>query len=278
MKLIFTYDSLELKRMSGIVDSVAASDHIHVLTVDDQEQGRNLYDVAAKIEKETSGSGPCIIFIDQYLACADDGFEWLQRNAGIALIKFLRMMGVKHHIVFVTPFADDLLKLVRENPANVIITSKGVSCTKYLHEFLKKPLDELEVLAKEQFDEKPDLKPYLKIDLELPQNERHNWANWWGIYRLWSVHRAILEKEEKNKELSEKTKFEVHLSFLEKKLKNLKNQKALSLYGHQSELILNCLDPLSLSEQRFSLEGMLSGIEARKRTGVYIGQIGRAHV
>lgn len=256
MKFIFTYDNTDLKNLGRITaTNLKAVNEIHMLTVEGKRR-KNLYDVALEIKKATSGEEPCIILIDQYLKCADEGFEWLQRNSGIALIKFLRMMEVKSHIVLITPFTD--IQLVKLNPTNLIVTSKGVSYKKYLHEFTDKSATDLATLASDTFDDKQDLKPYILAEFRLPEDERHNWANWWGIDRLWNVHRVV---EQKKYGLTERWHLKEYPDPLKDKLKSLQNQEALFLYGHQENHIFTALSELNENVLRLtdSLERCLKG-------------------
>lgn len=256
MKLIFTYDNTDLKNLDRITatDEQAVTE-IHVLTVENGKK-KHLYDVAVEIKKETAANAPSIIFIDQYLECADEGFEWLQRNAGIALVKFLRMLEVTNHFVLISPF--EQYELIKLSPANLIVSSKGISFTKYLHEFSKKSLMEIDALALDTFDDKQKLKPYIMAEFSLPEDERHNWANWWGIDRLWNVHRVV---EQKKYALTERWRLKEYPDPLKDKLKALKNQEALFLYGHQESHIVTALSELNENILKLtdSLERCLTG-------------------
>lgn len=244
MKLLFIYDNAELKTVTDtvgrLIQSVPLSDHIHLLTTEEEktEKNRCLYDVAVDVKKNIQDGEDYIILVDQYLACADEGFERLQYNAGIALIKFIRMLEVRSHIVLITPFAGNEIELVKHNPANLIVTSKGISFAKNLHVFSKKSTTDLEILAKDVFDDKEDLKPFILTEFSLPEDERHNWANWWGIDRLWNINR-IVEKEKYG--LTERWNFKEYPGSLKNKVKELKNRQALFLYGHQDKIIANRL-------------------------------------
>lgn len=252
MKLLFIYDNADLKTVTEtfgrLVEAVPAADHKHILTIN-KEDKRKLYDVAVEIKKEISADSNYIIFIDQYLACADEDFEWLQRNAGIALIKFLRMLEVMGHIVLITPYAGKEIELVKQNPANLIITSKGISFAKNLYEFKNKPITELEELAENRFDKTKDLKPYILAEFRLPEDERHNWANWWGIDRLWNIHRVV-EKEKYHN--TEREDLREYPESLKEKVKELKNRQALFLYGHRETIIANRLAEYNEAKQQTS--------------------------
>lgn len=235
MTLIFIYDTKELENLGQLIKNVPEKDHVHVLTAN-----KHLYDVAIEVKNKISEPESCIIFIDQYLSCADEGFEWLQRNAGIALIKFLRMLEVRSHIVLITPFAGKEMELVRQGPGNSIVTSKGISFTRNLYTFCNKTIDELDRLSEINFDEKQDLKPYILAEFRLPEDERHNWANWWGIDRLWLAHHVISDGSKNSLDRSE---IDNYPSSLIKITKELKNFQALFLYGQsEKNLLVKALD------------------------------------
>jgi CheY-like chemotaxis protein len=223
MKSLFVYDSLELAEVGRIINAITPSDHIHVLTVNGQEKG-NLYDVAEEIKGRAPENEPYIIFIDQYLDCADIDFKLLQSNAGIALIKFLRIMNVRHHIVLITPFSGNQIELVKQSPGNLIVTSKGISFAQNLYEFKDKSLEELNKLAENTF-EGQDLTPYILTEFRLPEDERHNWANWWGIIQLTDVHRNLFPHELNNRANQYSTD-------IDNELKSLKSVQALQLFHH----------------------------------------------
>lgn len=236
MKLIFIYDTKELENLGQLIKDVPKEGHVHVLTVN-----KHLYDVAIEVKNKISEPEPCIIFIDQYLSCADKGFEWLQRNAGIALIKFLRMLEVRSHIVLITPFTGKEIELVRQSPGNLIVTSKGISFARNLYEFCNKTIEELGKLSEIAFDEKQDLKSYILAEFRLPEDERHNWANWWGIDRLWLAHYMINSDGSKNS--LDRSEIDSYPSSLIKITKELKNFQALFLYGQsEKNLLVKALD------------------------------------
>lgn len=248
MKLLFIYDSSELKEIGKIVNNVPVKEQIHISTVEDTSNKRLLFDVAIEIKKEINDSEHSIIFIDQFLSCADEDFEWLEKNAGIALIKFLRMMGVHHHIVLISPFTE--AELLRQNPGNYIVSSKGVSLKRYLDEITEWPLSSVNDLSADKLS--GPLKPYLSIDFELPEDNRHDWANWWGIDRLWNIHRVV---EMEKYGFTERWNLKEYPDGLKEKTKELKNRKALFLYGHQDKIIANRL--IQFNEEIESLKNTL---------------------
>lgn len=230
MKIILICDNPEKWQECSIIPtSIDEPEQILVPTVGDDEKNY-LYDVATEVKNKAPNSDRCIIVVDQFLACADDGFEWLQSNAGIALIKFLRMLDVRHHIVLITPF--EPLDLIKQDHGNLIVSSKGISFCKYHYDFSEKTEDEIEALVTETFDEEQALEPYILADFRLPEDERHNWANWWGIVRLMDVHRAIFPEEILPEELTSK---KLYPSDVDDKLESLESQQALHLFNQMKE-------------------------------------------
>lgn len=248
MNLLFIYDSPELREIGKICNNISFKKQIHISTIDDTSHKRLLYDVAIEIKKKINDNEHAVIFVDQYLSCADEDFEWLEKNAGIALIKFLRMMGVHHHIVLISPFTE--AELLRQNPENYIVSSKGVSLKKYLDEISEWPLSSFNYLSADKFSGL--LKPYLSIDFELPEDNRHDWANWWGIDRLWNIHRVV-EKEKYG--FTERWNLKEYPDSLKDKIKQLKNSKALFLYAHRDKIIANRL--IQFNEEIESLKKTL---------------------
>jgi len=252
MKLLFIYDNPELMGIGTINSNIPTDKQIHVLTVENGTK-KNLYDVVTDIKKQAPEPKSCIIFIDQYLACADEGFEWLQRNAGIALIKFLRMMEVRHHIVLITPFSGNEIELVKQSPGNLIVTSKGISFARYLHEFRDKTIEELNKRAEDTF-EGQNLKPYILTEFRLPEDERHNWANWWGIVQLTDVHRNLFPNDLNNRANQ-------YSSDIDNELKSLKNVQALQLFHHKVDF-KKAVDEAVL--EKYSKQKIILAIEIEK--------------
>lgn len=224
MKLLFVHDNPKLRSVNCIIHSILHTDHVHILTESDEKKVC-LYDLAVII-KNTTYNANSIVFIDQYIKCADKDFKWLQQNAGIALIKFMRMLEVKSHIVLITPLKP--LDIIRQHPGNLIICGSGISIAKSLYEFVDKTKEELLKLSNETFSENENLRPYILTDFSLPEDERHNWANWWGIAQLTDVHRNLFPDEFQTSYFKEKN----YPGEIDSLLKQLRNFKALKLYKH----------------------------------------------
>lgn len=105
-------------------------------------------------------------------------------NAGILFLKYLRLNHFNQHCVLYSFLSREQLML--QDPNNSIIFSEGVT-------FIRMPEDlskvDFESLAQKKAPE--DLSLYFRGEIRLPEDERHNWANFWGIHRLWVVHKHI---------------------------------------------------------------------------------------
>lgn len=189
MNILTIDDRPELKDQE--LKLLGKTDEQVLLTLDGKGKERLLYDVAENAKKITNDGNDWVIFINLFLACKDDEFRWQQNQAGIALVKFLRMMEVSHHVVLISPYTFE--QLIRQHPGNLIISSKGISITQCSYDFSEFTEEKLETLAKEIFS--GDLKSYILAEFRLPEDERHNWANWWGIVRLVDVHRSLFPEE-----------------------------------------------------------------------------------
>ncbi len=250
MNFLFTYDSEELQNIGQIFLCIDREQQIHVQTARNGAR-KCLFDVAEEIQNKLQQEGD-IVFINQFLACADEKFEWLQCNSGIALIKFLRMMDVQQHIVLITPYTES--QLVYENPGNLIVTTKGISLVPYLHDIRNMSIAELKTKFSEVFDIKQDLNPYILSEFHIPEDERHNWANWWGIDRLWNVHCAL---EQDKMGIVARQKLPEYPDELRRLQKELRNRQALFLFGFKDERVSSCIDQFyrkqSLTEARLEI-------------------------
>lgn len=112
-------------------------------------------------------------------------------NAGILILKYLRLNHFKQHCVLYSFLSRE--QLMEQDPCNSIIFSVGVT-------FLRLPADlskiDYESLIKKQAPD--DLSNFFKAEFRLPDN-RHFFANWWGILRLWEVQKAVEKIAGKNK-------------------------------------------------------------------------------
>ncbi|MGP1478577.1 MAG: hypothetical protein ACTTJI_02665 [Capnocytophaga sp.] len=75
-----------------------------------------------------------------------------------------------------------LSELLKEHPERIILCSKGVT---FVH-----TLDVLNINVKNTPQESLDLKPYFKNDY-IVSDDRHSVANWWGVYCLYTIEKAL---------------------------------------------------------------------------------------
>lgn len=144
-------------------------------------------------------------------------------NAGILLLKYLRLYNLRQHCVLYSFLSRE--QLLSMDPSNLIIFSEGVT-------FIRMPenLENLnfQSLAKENAPD--DLSAFFKVDFRLPEEGRHDWANWWGIERLWQVHQAVINKKKEDIDAYSN-------SFFIQKTQSIEALKALYLYPVKKDSI-----------------------------------------
>ncbi|MDD2261231.1 MAG: hypothetical protein PHC31_04845 [Clostridia bacterium] len=106
------------------------------------------------------------------------------QNCGIQVLKLLRLINYNQHCIIYSFFSRDCL--LEKNPHNLILFSPGVSYVQL--PFIFSSLD-FQSLS-ENHKAPPDLSAYIKAESILPDN-RHFFANWWGVWQLWQVQKAI---------------------------------------------------------------------------------------
>lgn len=140
-----------------------------------------------------------VLLIDIFLTFKDPEYQRQQDLGGIALLKFLRIKGVKNHIVLLSPW--NLPQLLRMDPAYHIIGSLGVTVAKFTYALDElcghdaKPLN-LATLASEEAPEDRRLREYFKASISLPKDERHNWAQWWGAECMRLMHNKFYNDDQ----------------------------------------------------------------------------------
>lgn len=104
-------------------------------------------------------------------------------NAGILFLKYLRLNHFNQQCILYSFLSRE--QLMMQDPHNQIVFSPGVT-------FVRMPEDlkslDYESLAKNTATE--DLSDYFKLEYRLP-DDRHFFANWWGVLQLWKVQKAI---------------------------------------------------------------------------------------
>ncbi|MEI8272542.1 MAG: hypothetical protein WCG08_07955 [Paludibacter sp.] len=104
-------------------------------------------------------------------------------NAGILLLKYIRLYHFKQHCVLYSFLSKE--QLIQMDIKNLIIFSEGVS-------FIRMPedLDKIDFNSRIMKTTSDDLSDYFKAEFRLP-DDRHFFANWWGVLQLWKVQKAV---------------------------------------------------------------------------------------
>lgn len=112
-------------------------------------------------------------------------------QTGIELLIWLRIKGAMNHCILYS--FETLHSLLNRQPKYLIATSKGTS-------FVQLPinLDTLNFPKLVAIEAEPEnLKIILKPSFNI-ESIRHQQANWWGIKKLWDVHRIMIDKNTNN--------------------------------------------------------------------------------
>ena len=103
---------------------------------------------------------------------------------GIEVLKRLRLKHYRQHcIVFSFLSREDF---ILHNPCHLLLYSAGITYKQLPFDFLTEDFSRLEAPVEAPLD----LSAYFKAENMLPDN-RHFFANWWGVYCLWQLHKAI---------------------------------------------------------------------------------------
>lgn len=103
---------------------------------------------------------------------------------GIEVLKRLRLKHYRQHcVVFSFLSREDF---VLQNPCHLVLYSAGITYKQLPFDFLTEDFSILEAPVEAPLD----LSAYFKAENMLPDN-RHFFANWWGVYCLWQLHKAI---------------------------------------------------------------------------------------
>lgn len=104
-------------------------------------------------------------------------------NAGILFLKYLRLNHFNQHCVLYSFLSREQLMI--QDTHNSIIFSEGIT-------FIRMPEDlnkiDFESLAVKKAPD--NLSGYFKAEFRLP-DDRHFFANWWGVLQLWKVQKAV---------------------------------------------------------------------------------------
>lgn len=104
-------------------------------------------------------------------------------NVGIKLLKFIRIYNLRQHCILYSFLSREQLMLM--DPQNLIIFSEGVTFIRLPFDFSTLPLKEMASRIAPEI-----LTSYFKAETELP-DDRHFFANWWGVLQLWNIQKAV---------------------------------------------------------------------------------------
>jgi len=162
-------------------------------------------------------------------------------NEGILLLKYLRLSHFQQHCILYSFLSRE--QLIQQDPKNLIIFSNGVTFVQLPSDLSHLNLDEL---TKNKVQN--DLSEYFKIGFNTPQENRHDWANWWGIERLWQIHEVVIQK--KKEEIPDYI-----ASPFNKKMNSLESLVARYLYPINSDSVREANDKIKI--QNFELRKLV---------------------
>lgn len=201
-------------------------EHVNVLS-----SYRSVFDLSQKIISIESDA--LVISIHyRYSENIENGEEYLflQDMAGIDLLKVLRINGYDKHCFLHTPLSYE--EIIRKNPDNIIILSPGVSIINGFKEI------DFNVCESRLIDAKSEgIAKYIS-SYSLNQ-DRHDFANWWGVIRLYEMHNLVKTS------LSDKViKDQYLLSGINDIKKSIRGQMAFFQYGTKKDILLDKIDKL----------------------------------
>nr|WP_314802003.1 hypothetical protein [uncultured Capnocytophaga sp.] len=125
-----------------------------------------------------------LIYLD-YIPQEEGKAVGLRTNhRGIEVLKRLRLKHYRQHcVVFSFLSREDF---ILQNPCHLVLYSAGITYKQLPFDFRKEDFSILEAPV----EAPSDLSAYFKAENMLPDN-RHFFANWWGVYCLWQLHKAI---------------------------------------------------------------------------------------
>lgn len=119
------------------------------------------------------------------------------QNWGIEVLKRLRLWGRHQHCLLYSALTREDFLL--DSPLNLILCSPGVTFVDITSTNLEEQLRDIDLLELANRPAPSDLKDYFRAEDRLPDN-RHFFANWWGVWQLWRVQEAIENKIQSSEE------------------------------------------------------------------------------
>ena len=125
-----------------------------------------------------------LIYLDYIPQEAGKAVGLRTNHHGIEVLKRLRLKHYRQHcVVFSFLSREDF---ILHNPCHLVLYSTGITYKQLPFDFLTEDFSILEAPV----EAPSDLSAYFKAENMLPDN-RHFFANWWGVYCLWQLHKAI---------------------------------------------------------------------------------------
>lgn len=171
-------------------------------------------------------------------------------NEGILLLKYLRLSHFQQHCILYSFLSRE--QLIQQDPKNLIIFSNGVTFVQ-----LPSDLNQLNLNVLTNNKAQNDLSEYFKIGFSTPQENRHDWANWWGIERLWQIHEVVIQKKK------EKVPDYIASPF-NKKINSLVSLVARYLYPINSDSVREANDKIKIEEFELRKRGLDNLIRSKK--------------
>lgn len=104
------------------------------------------------------------------------------QNYGIQVLKLLRLKNYNQHCIVYSFLSKE--QLLEINAHNLILHSQGITFVQLPFDFTKLDFEQLKTKVAPN-----DLSAYFEAESILPDN-RHFFANWWGVWQLWQVQKA----------------------------------------------------------------------------------------
>lgn len=152
---------------------------------------------------------------------------------GIKLIKLLRLHGLQQHCILYSFLSRE--QLMELSPENLIVFSEGLTYIRLPYDF-----KQIDLIALSKKSAPLNLTAYLKAESHLP-DDRHFFANWWGVLQLWKVYRALYSLDKKAIMRIEKEMF-----ISAQHMTNYQGLLAQYLYGNEVQK----LTPTIIEQQR----------------------------
>ena len=218
MEAVFVDDNVAYTE--ELTDREWSTDHVQFIPAGSREIGDLSSREIAKRVAEEVGDDDAVVLINVNLKIEGKS---RQDQAGVEVLKFLRLTEHfdernneardTHCVMYSFHSVEQLL---REKPSSLILCSNGVT-------FKRLPSELSELDLRELAEEKAsvdDLDKFLRGEFRLP-DERHSWANWWGLKQLYDVHRLVLDTPDLG-----------YPELVEKNLRTLEARKGACIYDY----------------------------------------------